>query len=246
MSNIVSINQARILAIETATSSCSVAIEENGVVFELSETGNNIHSQVLLGMVQQVLKDAKVSVSDLNAVAVGQGPGSFTGLRIGIGVAQGLAYGAECQMIGISSLAALAHQSQETGYILAGIDARMSEIYWGLYKNRIGDEANEITSQTELIGQLSVSAPKGINIESISDQSIDFERERLFLVGNAWSEYRDVIDKELFERATELGGSFMPIASGVLALAKHAYAQEQLISPIDFAPHYIRNNVASK
>ena len=119
-----------ILAIETATSSCSVALSVGDLMFERSEIGNNIHSQKLLSMIEAVLSESQINVSDLNAVAVGQGPGFFTGLRIGIGVAQGIAYGVNCKMLGISSLAALAQQALDKGYVIAGIDARMNEVYW--------------------------------------------------------------------------------------------------------------------
>jgi len=83
-------NKSNILAIETATSSCSVALTYDDRVFARNQTGNNIHSNVLLDMVNDVLAEAKIASKQLQAVAVGQGPGSFTGLRIGIGVAQGM------------------------------------------------------------------------------------------------------------------------------------------------------------
>ena len=101
-----------ILAIETATSSCSAALRIDGEVVIRNEIGNNLHSQVLLGMVESLLVQAKLDAQALEAVAVGQGPGSFTGLRIGVGVGQGLAFGANCPMIGVSSLDALALQAE--------------------------------------------------------------------------------------------------------------------------------------
>jgi len=82
---------ANIIALETATSSCSVALQVSDTIIGRSEVGNNVHSKVLLNMVQEVLEEAGVVASELDAVAVGQGPGSFTGLRIGVGVGQGLA-----------------------------------------------------------------------------------------------------------------------------------------------------------
>ena len=97
-----------ILAIETATSRCSVALCYQAHTYTRDQVGNNVHSKVLLGMVSEVLAQAGISASGIDAVAVGQGPGSFTGLRIGVGVAQGIAYGADVPMVGISSLDALA------------------------------------------------------------------------------------------------------------------------------------------
>ena len=115
--------QTVILAIETATSSCSVALNHQEGVLVRHEVGNNVHSKVLLEMVQDVLNEAGLKADDIDAVAVGQGPGSFTGLRIGVGVAQGIAYGIDAPMIGLSSLDALANQAPNDGRIIAGIDA---------------------------------------------------------------------------------------------------------------------------
>ena len=117
-----------ILALETATSCCSVALRIDGDIVQRSEVGNNIHSKVLLGMVESLLLEASITAQNIEAVAVGQGPGSFTGLRIGVGVGQGLAFGANCPMIGVSSLDALALQAQRSGPVISAIDARMGEV----------------------------------------------------------------------------------------------------------------------
>jgi len=186
-------------------------------------------SQVLLGMVQRVLRDANVKVSEIDAVAVGQGPGSFTGLRIGIGVAQGIAYGAGCVMIGVSSLQALAQQVPQDGLVIAGIDARMNEMYWGMF-----DKSRSAVSQ---IGQLNVSAPETIALPT---------RDTVLLVGNAWSVYQSSLDRDLLLGATRLDDVVYPTAESVLALAHQAYQNQQCVSPLAFAPEYVRDNVAKK
>lgn len=217
-----------ILAIETATSACSAAITVNGQTTQLLEVGNNIHSKLLLQMVSDLLQQAEVEVSQLNAVAVGQGPGSFTGLRIGVGVAQGIAYGAGCPMIGISSLDALANQATK-GRVIAAVDARMGEVYWCEY---------ELQSEQLLrISSLQVSKPE--LIES------DFEDE-IQILGNAWKEYEDQFSPSLKSRAKIVDEQKFPQASSLLVLAERAYQQGELISPIDFAPEYVRNDVAKK
>jgi len=151
-----------ILAIETSTSACSVALGlGDDLIFKRSQVGNNIHSQVLLTMVQEVLEEASFSVNGLNAVAVGQGPGSFTGLRIGVGVAQGIAYGVGCPMIGVSSLMALAFQSREEGLVIAALDARMGEVYWGCYNNEC-NRADSKDERSRLYGDMLVSKPEAM------------------------------------------------------------------------------------
>ncbi len=231
-------NDVNILAVETATSACSVALNVGDVIFERSEIGNNIHSQCLLSMLEQVLVEAQLTVSELNAVAVGQGPGSFTGLRIGVGVAQGIAYGAGCSMLGISSLAALAHQTNQSGYVLTGIDARMNEVYWGLYKMLDGD--------VQLLGNLNVSSPNLINHQSVTALAIDFDIDRACLAGNAWVEYEHEFDQAFLMNLKQAENCVYPQASSVLALAHKAYSRQEFVSPIDFAPEYVRNNVAFK
>jgi len=192
---------ATILAIETATACCSVALSHQGELNERSLVGNNIHSQVLLEMVQELLQLASIAVSDLNAVAVGQGPGSFTGLRIGVGVAQGIAYGADCPMIGVSSLDALAITVPDDGVVLAGIDSSPSQ-------------------------------------------------KRMQLVGNAWQEYAEQLSADLNELISKQNGLDAdieyPTAASLILLATQAFERGETISAVDFAPEYVRNNVAKK
>lgn len=124
----------RILAIDTATEACSVALWNNGEKHALFEICPREHTQRILPMVQQVLAESGVTLNQLDALAFGRGPGSFTGVRIGIGIAQGLAMGAELPMIGVSTLATMAQGAfRVTGatQVLAAIDARMGEVYWG-------------------------------------------------------------------------------------------------------------------
>ena len=227
-----------ILAIETATSSCSVALSVGDLMFERSEIGNNIHSQKLLSMIEAILSESQINVSDLNAVAVGQGPGSFTGLRIGIGVAQGIAYGVNCKMLGISSLAALAQQALDKGYVIAGIDARMNEVYWGAYKVS--------PTGVKLIGGLQLNPPQEINLEMISQLGLDLDNQELVFAGNAWSEYEDIFQQSLFTELKHTRDEALPQAIGIIELAHRAYNQSEFIDPINFAPKYVRNNVAKK
>lgn len=221
-------SETTILAIETATSACSVALQHQDRVFSRSELGTNIHSQVLLDIVNSVLTEAGVSSAELNAVAVGQGPGSFTGLRIGIGVAQGIAYGAQCPMIGVSSLDVLANQV-DNGRVLAAIDARMGEAYWCEYVK--SDEALE--RQTNL----QVSPPEDL-LSSCDDP--------LMLVGNAWAEYQARLNPDLLTKAHRLQDQEFPDAKSLLELAQRAFARGELIDPLGFSPEYVRNDVAKK
>lgn len=121
-----------LLAIETSTENCSVALLCEGGFYERIQTNPKLHGQMLLPMIDAVLSEAKVSIKALDAIAVGCGPGAFTGLRIGFGVAQGLAFGIQKPIIPISSLRVLAEEAKET-VVLAVQDARMGEVYWGIF-----------------------------------------------------------------------------------------------------------------
>ncbi len=227
-----------ILAIETATSACSVALSHQGAIIDLHEVGNNIHSGVLLGMVHQLLSEAGLTVSELDAVAVGQGPGSFTGLRIGVGVAQGLAYGAGCKMIGISSLAVLAQSlasaadfstgSTSSTSILAGIDARMGEVYWAEFSM----QSQSVKLESELV----VGAPS----------QIACSQPRFHLVGNAWSEYWDEVSEGIRKNGIVEASQIYPSAVALLTLANEKFVANELTEVTSFKPIYVRNDVAKK
>ncbi len=125
----------RVLAVDTATEACSVALQSGGeVISRFAEVGRS-HAQQILAMVDTVLAEAECSLSMLDGLAAGVGPGSFTGVRISVAVAQGLAFGADLKVLPISTLEALAWQVVQRGapQALACLDARMSEVYWGCF-----------------------------------------------------------------------------------------------------------------
>ncbi|WP_207062499.1 tRNA (adenosine(37)-N6)-threonylcarbamoyltransferase complex dimerization subunit type 1 TsaB [Motiliproteus sp. SC1-56] len=128
---------AKILALDTSTDACSVALLVDGEVSEDFRVIPRQHTQALLPMVDARLSEAGLTLSQLDAIAFGRGPGSFTGLRITAGVAQGLAMGAGLPLLPVSTLAALAEDARHaTGAdtVLAALDARMNEVYWGQYR----------------------------------------------------------------------------------------------------------------
>ncbi|MEZ5523828.1 MAG: tRNA (adenosine(37)-N6)-threonylcarbamoyltransferase complex dimerization subunit type 1 TsaB [Pseudomonadales bacterium] len=126
-----------ILAIDTSGEACSVALSVNGEMQETFEVIPRLHARRLLPMVQAILADSELSLSSLDAIAFGRGPGSFTGLRICAGVAQGLAFGAELPVLPVSSLAALAqgiYRGEGCTHTAVLLDARMNELYAGCYE----------------------------------------------------------------------------------------------------------------
>src|SRR5689334_1979423 len=127
-----------ILALDASTDACSVALDIDGASTHIFELAAKSHTQRLLPMVDEILNAANCTLKDVNAIAFGRGPGSFTGLRICMGVVQGLAFGANLPVIPVSTLHAmtqgfLSDHPNNSLPVLAALDARMDEIYWGLF-----------------------------------------------------------------------------------------------------------------
>ncbi len=131
-----------LLALDTATEACSVALLHDGKVLSHYEVIPRLHAQRLLPMVQTLLGEAGVALSAVDAIAFGRGPGAFTGVRIAIGVVQGLAFALQRPVLPVSTLATIAQRAwREHGaaQVAAAIDARMDEVYWGCYREQAGE-----------------------------------------------------------------------------------------------------------
>jgi tRNA threonylcarbamoyladenosine biosynthesis protein TsaB len=125
----------KLLAIDTATERCSVALLVDERIFAREAQTPRGHADLVLPMVDEVLAESGLALRQLDGLAYGRGPGAFTGVRIAVGVAQGLAYGAQLATVGISDLAAVAQQFAGSGArILVCMDARMNEVYWGRFE----------------------------------------------------------------------------------------------------------------
>lgn len=127
----------QVLALETSTEYCSVALWQDGAVVERCVLAGQKHSELLLAMLDALLKDAGLRIKDVDGIAFGMGPGSFTGVRIACGATQGLALGANLPVAGVCTLLALAEASGKSR-VIAALDARMSELYLAVYERRAG------------------------------------------------------------------------------------------------------------
>lgn len=223
-----------ILAIETATEACSAAVYRDGEIFHRFELAPRKHTQLILPMMDEVLAEAGVSRDELDAIAFGRGPGAFTGLRIAVGIAQGLALALEKPLIAVSTLAVMAQQvldTQKTGELslLPSVDARMNETYWGRYQ--------ALNGEVFLQGEEQVSAPE-LLIQSGNIDSVVF--------GSGWEAYHSsVLDAPPQWIKASVNGVF-PSAYYVAKLAASAYQRGELLDAADAEPVYLRNNVAKK
>lgn len=220
-----------ILVIDTATEACSVALEINEQVFNRFEVCPQQHSQRILPMIDEVLKEAKVTLQDLDYLAFGRGPGSFTGVRIATGVLQGLALGTGHKVVGISTLAAMAQQAYvqyQSEQVSAAIDARMSEVYFGQYQL----QQNVMT----LMGEEQVLPPKQ-GAELLSNSSV------MAGVGTGWQAYPTLDADDLINVLSDI---LYPNALYMLPIAKVLIADGQAVEVEDIQPVYLRDKVTWK
>lgn len=223
-----------ILAIETATEACSVAVYRDGEISHRYELAPRKHTQLILPMMDEVLAEADLDRSELDAIAFGRGPGAFTGLRIAVGIAQGLSLALEKPLIGISTMAAMAQQVLETEgtgelSLLAAIDARMDEVYWGRYQS----EEGEVVLQ----GEEQVSVPELL----MQDHSLDS-----VVFGSGWEAYHAKVLAEPPPWVKKFVPDVFPNAYYIAKLAASAYQRGELLDAADAEPVYLRNNVAKK
>jgi len=219
-----------LLAIETATETCSVALVIENVVQQRFKHAPRGHAELLLPWVQALLAEAGIGFGALDAIAFSRGPGSFTSLRIGIGVVQGLAWAADCPVVPVSSLAATAQSSKDRGIstALVALDARMSEVFTGLFR------LNE-NGVMRLDGEEKVCSPEQVQIPDESE---------IYALGIGFDRY-----PQLYEKASSLAGirpDTWPSANSVMELARDWLLTNEALPAAMAQPVYLRDNVAQK
>lgn len=152
-----------VLAIDTATERCSVGLRRGARFVQRAVETARAHGDLVLPMVAEVLAEAELSLRDLDGIAYGRGPGAFTGVRIAIGVVQGLAYGANLMTVGISNLAAVAQQvAQPATRVLVCMDARMGEVYWAVFS--ASSDATVSLDSIEQVGRPELVSAQNITV----------------------------------------------------------------------------------
>jgi tRNA threonylcarbamoyladenosine biosynthesis protein TsaB len=224
------VDSSPVLAIDTATEWCSVALALGPAVHELSEQVGQKHSEQLLPMLDALLRVRGVALADCAAIAFGAGPGSFTGLRIACAVAQGLAWGAERPVLPIGNLEAIAWQAKafvpSARRVAAVIDARMNEAYFAVV---------DVTGAVPLFLADPALAPAARLADALRDTAVDV------LAGEGTEVFAaELATLDVAQRLPQLRGG-----AGVIAtLAQFAYAQGRALPPEQAAPLYVRNHVA--
>ncbi|WP_129778660.1 tRNA (adenosine(37)-N6)-threonylcarbamoyltransferase complex dimerization subunit type 1 TsaB [Peristeroidobacter soli] len=217
----------RLLAVDTATERCSVALRLDGQVIERVSEQPRGAADLVLPMVEAVLKEAGVRLADLDGIAYGRGPGAFTGVRIGVGVVQGLAFGAGLQTVGISNLAAVAQQVAGPGdRILVCMDARMNQVYWSSFARDSG---------AELVTAL---APERVDApDAVTDG--DFT----VLAGTGFKAYAS-LRARLASGTRVVHEEALPKASDIALLAEAEFRAGRAKPASEAEPVYVRDQVA--
>lgn len=227
----------KILAIDTATEACSAALYIDGELSSSYQLAPREHSRLILKMIDELLSAANLSVSDVDAIAFGQGPGSFMGLRIAAGVVQGIAFAHDIPVIPVSTLKAIAQRAYEqtaVPRILVAIDARMDEVYWAAYRLQGGQ-------------WISDAAECVISPDKIRLSEIPTEQEKSWVgAGSGWQSYADrLLAGSDFLLHEQLADCF-PSAEVIAKLAVDEFKAGNTVSAAEAIPVYLRNEVAKK
>lgn len=217
---------ATILCLETATTNCSVALSVNGSVVAIEEDSNNLysHAEKLHAFVEKVCAEASVSIQELDAIAVSMGPGSYTGLRIGVSAAKGLCFALEIPLISIRTLESLASQiSAETKFVVPMLDARRMEVYAAVFS----DNKQVRKTMAEII---------------VSDSFLEYlEQDAVTFVGSGVEKFKSVCNHS---NAVFVENK-LPSACQMAKLAEAKYKISDTEDVAYFEPYYLKDFITS-
>ena len=216
-----------ILNIETATKNCSVSLAADGKTIsckEIAELGYS-HAEKLHLFIEEVISEAGISLSDLKAIAVSQGPGSYTGLRIGVSAAKGLSYALQIPLLAVDTLASLAQQVvAEDGLIVPMIDARRMEVYSAVFNSK-KEKIREVQAQI-------------ITEESFADIS-----ETVYFIGDSNDKVQSILTKPNF---IFLDNHIYPSANEMSSLSYKKFQEKDFVDVAYFEPYYLKDFMFAK
>ncbi|KQR13397.1 MULTISPECIES: tRNA (adenosine(37)-N6)-threonylcarbamoyltransferase complex dimerization subunit type 1 TsaB [Xanthomonas] len=218
-----------VLAFETSTEACSVALSVDGRVIERFELAPRRHAELALPWAEQLLAEAGITRRQLDAIAVSRGPGAFTGVRLAIGIAQGIALGLDRPVLAVSTLQVLALRAPaDATHVLACIDARMGEVYAGVFA-RHGNGFLELAPEV-------VCTP---------DTLVVPETQHYFAgVGTGFAAADGLLQQRFATQLSSVDASALPHAADLLTLAVPALQRGEGVAPERVEPAYLRDNVA--
>jgi tRNA threonylcarbamoyladenosine biosynthesis protein TsaB len=216
----------KLLALDTATEACSVAVYIDGEVRERFAIAPRQHAELVLPWADALLAEAGLARTQLDAVAVGRGPGAFTGVRLAISLAQGIALALDLPVLPVSTLAALAAQG-EGERRLAAIDARMGEVYWGAFAVS-GGELHALGCE-QVVSPAEAQLPAGTGWSAL---------------GTGFAAAGGVLQARWAEHLCMVDATALPHAADVARLGALAWRRGEGVAPERLEPAYLRNDVA--
>lgn len=224
----------KLLAVETATEACSAALYLDGEVIERYQVAPRDHAQLILPMIDRLMSEAGLQLADLDALAFGRGPGSFTGVRIATGVIHGIALGSELRVVPVSTLAAVAQEffdrnGERCDAAFTAMDARMGEIYFAVYRR-------DASGFAELLGEEKVMPAESVMFPGVHGAGI----------GTGWGVYRQVLTEKLAGQVDLIETGNLPRAGAIARLGARGFAKGLAVDVEDAQPVYLRNKVAKK
>ncbi|OOF67612.1 tRNA (adenosine(37)-N6)-threonylcarbamoyltransferase complex dimerization subunit type 1 TsaB [Rodentibacter caecimuris] len=229
-------NNFTLLALDTSTEACSVALYYKGEKTFIHELTQRTHTKRILPMVDEILRQSGITLKQIEALAFGRGPGSFTGVRVGSGIAQGLALGADLPILPVSNLTAMAQAAFElyqAESVAAAIDARMNEVYFCRLQRQKVRSNSAVFFEWQAVVDEQVCSP---------EQAIaQMQEHNEFLVGTGWRSYPQ------FQQQGWNGSDIeLPNALYMLDIALNDWQQGKAVSALDIEPVYLRNEVTWK
>ena len=224
----------KLLAIETSEIACSAALWADGDGVEIFDLVPRRHSELLLPMIDQLLNETSVSRNEIDAIAFSRGPGSFTGVRIATGVAQGLGFALDCPLLPVSTLAAIAqgcYRRSGAERVAAALDARMQEVYWGAY------QLDTDSGIMRLQGDERCCGPDAVSLESSG----------WIGCGSGWETYGEILQQACGDKLESVEQESHCHALDIAAIAAvMVEIGEGAVTAEQARPVYLRNQVASR
>ncbi len=217
---------AKILCLETATTNCSVALSVDGSVIALKEdrSAQYSHAEKLHPFIEEVMKEAQMELSELDAIAVSKGPGSYTGLRIGVSAAKGLCFALDIPLISVSTLGSMASQLMgRSGFIVPMIDARRMEVYSAVFDSE-GTQLRETKAEV-------------LTEDSFSEY---LEKGHVSFLGNGVAKFREILNAANVEFYPDA----MPSASDMAEMAEARYKKSDTEDVAYFEPYYLKDFIS--
>ena len=225
----------KLLALDTSSQACSVALQLGDLVIERHKELPREHTRLLLPMIRSVLREAELQPADLDAIVLGNGPGSFIGMRIAASVAQGLAYGSGLMIVPVSSMIAIAARvmgDSEWGTVIVAQDARMNEVYLGIYTRSDAGLPKPVVPE-----RLHGTGPID-ELDALADDDA-------VAAGFGWQRYPELLAANQ-DAIARVEGILYPRAVDLLATGAAAFRAGEVTEPQHVMPAYLRHKVAEK